>query len=262
MKELLRRIWYLLNRRRLERELSEEMAYHRELMEADRHAGFGSELRAREVTREVWGWAWLDRLGQDLAYGARVLRNSPGFTLTAMLVLGLGIGVPLTAFRAVLVDLQGGGVPDPDTLVQLARRAPGVYITVLPYPELAYYAANARSFRSVIGISGRNQATFGDTAPGGTPEQIQLVFTTPNYFPEFGIVPVRGRMLTAEDDRPDAEAAALVAEGFWQRRLGGDPRVIGQMIRVNGKLVRVVGVLPAAYQNHGDIWMPLARQPY
>ena len=72
----------------------------------------------------MWGWTWLDRLQQDLSYGARVLRNAPGFTLTAMLVLVLGIGVPLTAFRVVLDDLRGGPVPDPDTLVRLTRRAP------------------------------------------------------------------------------------------------------------------------------------------
>jgi predicted permease len=262
MRELLRSIWYLLNRRRMERELAEEMAYHRELMDADGRGGFGSELRMREVTREVWGWAWLDRLHQDLVYGARVLRHSPGFTLTAMLVLALGICVPLTAFRAVLMDLQGGGAPDPDTLVQLSRRAPGAYITVVPYPELAYYAANARSFRSVIGMLGRNQATFGDTAPGAMPEQIHVAFSTANYFAEFGIVPVRGRALAAEDERPDAEAVALVGEAFWQRRLGGDPTVIGQTVRVNGKLVRVVGVIPGSAQIHGEIWMPLARQPY
>jgi predicted permease len=262
MRELLRRVWYLLNRRRLERELAEEMAYHRELMEADRRTEFGSELRMREVTREVWGWAWLDRLHQDLVYGARVLRHSPGFTLTAMLVLALGIGLPLTAFRAVLMDLQGGGAPDPDTLVQLSRRAPGAYITVLPYPELAFYAANARSFRSVIGILGRNQATFGDSAAGGAPEQIHVAFTTANYFAEFGVVPLRGRTLSVEDERPDAEAVALIGEAFWQRRLGGDPSVIGQTVRVNGKLVRVVGVITGSTQNQDEIWMPLARQPY
>jgi len=113
MRELLRRIEYLWNRRRLEREMAEEMAYHREQMTPDRRPDFGSDLRLREDAREIWGWTWLDRLRQDLAYGARVLRNSPGFTLTAMLVLALGIGVPLTAFRAVLDDLRGGSIPNP-----------------------------------------------------------------------------------------------------------------------------------------------------
>ena len=221
MRELLRRIGYLWNRRRLEREMADEMAYHREMMSPDRSTDFGSDLRLREDTREIWGWAWLDRLQQDLAYGARVLRNSPGFTLTAMLVLALGIGVPLTAFRAVLSDLQGGSVPDPDTLVHLTRRAPGVHITNLPYPELAFYTANAKSFRDIIGISRRNQAVFGETPAGSAPEQIHLVFATANYFPEFGIAPARGRLLTPDDERPDAEPVALVGELFWQRRLGG-----------------------------------------
>src|SRR5688572_17912400 len=112
--EMLRRISYLFNRRRLEREMAEEMAYHRELMSPDSRTSFGDELRLREDAREMWGWTWLDRLQQDLSYGARVLRSAPGFTLTAMLVLVLGIGVPLTAFRVVLDDLGGGSVPDPD----------------------------------------------------------------------------------------------------------------------------------------------------
>jgi predicted permease len=262
MRELLRRIGYLWNRRRLEQEMAEEMAYHRELMSLDRRTNFGSDLRLREDAREIWGWVWLDRLRQDLAYGARVLRNSPGFTITAVLVLALGIGVPLTVFRAALSDLQGGPVPDPATLVQLRRRAPGVFISVLPYPEVAFYAANARSFRSVIGISERNQAIFGETAPGAAPEQIQVAFATSNYFREFGIAPPCGRVFTADDERPDAEPVALIGELFWQRRFGGDPGAIGQNIRVNGKPVRIAGVIPRSARTRSDVWMPLVRQPY
>jgi putative ABC transport system permease protein len=264
--ELLRRIWYLWNRRRLEREMAEEMAYHRELMSPDRRTKFGDDLRLREDAREIWGWTWLDRLHQDLTYGARVLRNAPGFTLTAMLVLVLGIGVPLSAFRVVLTDLRGGSAPDPDSLVRLTRRAPGAHMTSLTYPELAFYAANATSFRNVIGVSRSNQAVFSDAAAGSTrestPESISVAFATSNYFPEFGIAPALGRVLTPDDERPDAEPAAVIGELFWQRRLGGDPAVIGRSIGVNSKLLRVVGVLPRSAMTSDDVWMPLVRQPY
>ncbi|HEX2457165.1 MAG TPA: ABC transporter permease [Vicinamibacterales bacterium] len=264
--ELLRRIWYLWNRRRLEREMAEEMAYHRELMSPDRRTKFGDDLRLREDAREIWGWTWLDRLHQDLTYGARVLRNAPGFTLTAMLVLVLGIGVPLSALRVVLTDLRGGSAPDPDSLVRLTRRAPGAHMTSLTYPELAFYAANATSFRNVIGVSRGNQAVFSDAAAGSTrestPESISVAFATSNYFPEFGIAPALGRVLTPDDERPDAEPAAVIGELFWQRRLGGDPAVIGRSIRVNGKLLRVVGVLPRSAMTSDNVWMPLVRQPY
>ncbi len=108
----------------------------------------------------------------------------------------------------------------------------------------------------------RNQAIFGETPPGTAPEQIHVVFATANYFPEFGIAPARGRLLTPDDERPDSEPVALIGELFWQRRLGGDPAVIGQTIRVNGKPVRVVGVMPRSAESGADVWMPLVRQPY
>jgi predicted permease len=265
MMELLRRLAYLWNRRRLEREMAEEMAYHREMMPSDRRRNFGNDLRLREDAREMWGWTWLDRLQQDLRYGARVLRNAPGFTFAAMLVLVLGIGVPLSVFRVVLGDLQGGSAPDPDSLVHLTRRAPGAHMTSLTYPELAFYAANAKSFRSVIGVSKGNQAVFSEAAAGSTgpiPESIRVGFVTANYFPEFGIVPALGRVLTADDERVDAEPVAVIGELFWQRRLGGDSGIIGRSIRVNGKLLRVVGVMARAPETRDEVWMPLVRQPY
>jgi predicted permease len=266
MRELLRRVCYLWNRRRLEREMAEEMAYHRELMSPDRRARFGDDLRLREDAREMWGWTWLDRLQQDLHYGARVLRHAPGFTLTAMLVLVLGIGVPLSAFRVALADMQGSSAPDPDSLVHLTRRAPGAHVTNVTYPELAFYAASATSFRTLIGLSQRNPAVFSEAAAGSTPASagapISVAFATANYFPEFGIAPALGRVLTLDDERPDAEPVALVSELFWQRRLGGDPAAVGRNIRVNGKVLRVVGVVPRSAKGRDDIWMALVRQPY
>ena len=97
---------------------------------------------------------------------------------------------------------------------------------------------------------------------GGTPESISVAFATSNYFPEFGVAPTLGRVLTPDDERPDAEPVAVIGESFWQRRLGRDPAVIGRGIRVNGKLLRVVGVMPRSSRTREDVWMPLVQQPY
>ena len=262
MKEMLRRLWYLLNRRRFEREMAEEMAYHREQMAPDRRSTFGDDLRLREDAREMWGWTWLDRVQQDLTYGARVLRNAPAFTLTAMLILALGIGVPLTAFRVVMNELQSASVPDPASLVRLTRRAPGAHVTTLTYPEFAFYAANAKSFRTVIALSPGNRAVLGEAVRTDTPEPLRIAFATSNYFPEFGVAPMLGRVLTSEDERADAEPVAIVDEVFWRQRLGSDPAVIGRTLRVNGKVLRIVGVIPRSANVRDDVWMPLVHQPY
>src|SRR5215471_14123853 len=104
MGEFFRRIYYLLNRRRLERELQNDIDFHREMLSAGARKDFGNAALMRERSREAWGWGWLDRTAQDLRFGARLLRKSPGLALTAITVLALGIGVNVTAFN--LVDVM------------------------------------------------------------------------------------------------------------------------------------------------------------
>src|SRR6187549_3847081 len=91
--ELWRRLWYFLNRARFERELHEEMEAHRARKAQPGGAGprFGNSLRLREEAADEWGWAWFDRLSQDVRFAARLLRRAPAFTLTAMAVLALGV---------------------------------------------------------------------------------------------------------------------------------------------------------------------------
>src|SRR5580765_8037481 len=130
MGELWRRVWYLLNRRRMQESLREEMEFHREMAEragAERRS-FGNAAVLREQAREAWGWTWVDRLGQDLRYGVRTLARSPGFTLAAVMVLAVGIGVNVAAFGVFnMFVLKPLPVRDPDTLVRLERSAPGSF---------------------------------------------------------------------------------------------------------------------------------------
>jgi len=241
MMELLRRIWYLLNRRRFERDMADEMAYHRELSSQMTSAGgfsnFGSALRLREDAREIWGWTWLDRLWQDLAYGWRVLRNSPGFTLTAMLILAVGIGMTLTAFRLSL-RMSLPSAPHPDTLVHVEPYSPAGHSSTIAWPALQFFAAHARSFHSVVAET-HASAIFGEAN-----ERVRVEFVTANYFTEMGGRAVRGRLLVpAIDEAPGADAVALLNQHFGERRLGGEASAIGQTVRVNGMAVRVIGIL-------------------
>ena len=193
MTELFRCIRYLLNRRRLERELSDEMAAHREMMaevETGVNPAFGREMRLIESSREVWGWCWLDRLFQDLRYGVRVLRRSPAFSLTATLILALGIGVNLTAFRLVLLEITPT-VRDPDTLVQLDRWFPDGKGSTIAYPVLAFYAQHSHSFEAVIAAH-EEPVVFVEMPGGRYPETVKVCFVTANYFTEQAPSIVRG----------------------------------------------------------------------
>ena len=119
MGELWRRFLYLFNRRRLDAELEADMEFHREMAARAGRNNFGNTLRMREQSREAWGWTWLDRLIQDLRYGVRILARAPGFTLMAVLILAIGIGVNVSAFSFFnMVALKPLPVRDPASIVR------------------------------------------------------------------------------------------------------------------------------------------------
>jgi predicted permease len=263
MAELFRRIKYLINRRRLDAELASDMEFHREMAARAGRSNFGNTLRMREQAREAWGWTWLDRLIQDLRYGVRVLARSPGFTLTAVVVLAIGIGVNVSAFSLFnMLALKPLPVRDPESLVRLERRSPQNQTDEIPYPSLLFYQRNAKTLSAVMGVLGVPPVQFEQDM-----QPVSASYFTPNYFTELGTPAAAGRLFDpARDGSANDAPAVMLSYGFWQRHFGGDPAVIGSTVHIDKKPATIVGILPYDFASLGgqgpDIMLPVAQQPY
>jgi predicted permease len=261
MREFWRRVWFLLNRSRLERELREEMEAHRDMM-GDGAAGFGNSLRLREEAHDEWGWAWFDRLTQDLGFGCRLLWRAPAFTMTAIAVLAVGIGLNLAAFQMVdRLAVSWLPVRSPQTLVNLHRRTPESVTTTFSYPAFDFYRTHSSSITAGMAVVS-GSVSLGDDQAG----HIAAAFVTGNYFPELGAQPLAGRLLDESDDAPDADAVIVLGERWWKTALGADPSAIGRPIRVNGHQFTLVGVLPEDFVGLAGqstaVWMPIAHHRF
>ena len=261
--EILRRLSYLFHRNRHGRELEAEMAFHREMAARQGKRNFGNELRLREQSREAWGWIWFDRLGQDLRYAVRILARSPRFTAMAVLILAIGIGVNVSAFSLFdMIAFKLLPVRDPGSLIRLERRSPESHSTEMSYPSFVFYRDHSRSLAAAIGVFG--------IPPVQIDEDVQSAsasFITPSYFTELGTQAAYGRLFDpVTDNSLGASPAVVISYGFWQRRFGSDPSVVGRVIHINKKPATIVGITPYAFASlggqHPDICMPIAQQPY
>lgn len=263
MGEFFRRLRYLLHRRQYDRELQMDMEFHREMAVRAGRRNFGNTLRLREQSREAWGWMWLDRLWQDLRYAVRTLAGSPGFTITAILVLGLGIGVNVMAFSLFnQMVLKWLPVRNPDRLVRLQRRSPENSASEMPYPFLTFYREHAKTLSAVMGMIGAPPMELQGDAQG-----IKNIFVTSNYFTELGTSAAYGRLFDpARENAPDAVPVVVLDYGFWQRRFAADPSIVGKTIYLNKKPATIIGVTSYAFvsldQQHTDVWLPITQYPY
>ena len=261
MSQLFRRLRYLLQRRRFDQELANDLDFHRE-MAARAGLPLAHTLQLREQARDAWGWTWIDRFVQDLRYAARMLRKSPGFALMAVLMLAIGIGVNVAAFSFFdLMVLRPLNVRDPATLLRFHRRAPQNYAFALPYPEMAFFREHSRTLAAVLALNTTRVAVEGEE------KQIEVDFVTANFFSDLGAAPRLGRLLDpGRDDAANAEPVVVLDEGFWQRHFGADPSVIGRTIRLNDKPATVIGVAPGTFSglalNKSAMWVPVTQQPY
>ncbi len=260
MGEFFRRIKYLLNRRRFDRELSADMDFHRQMSGGS--TTFGNSLRLREEAREAWGWTWIDRFFQDLRYALRAFRKAPGFTIAAVLMLAIGIGVNVAAFGFFnLMFLRPLPVRDPDTILRFQRRSPERYSTDMPYAEMTFIREHSRTLSAVLASFTNNVAVEGEA------QKVNGHFVTANFFTELGAIAKLGRTLDpGVDAAPQAEPVAVLSSGFWERHYGSDPSIVGQTIRLNGKPALIIGVASREFSglrpDSPDVWMPITQQPY
>jgi predicted permease len=205
---------------------------------------------------------------QDLRYAARVLRRAPLFSAVVALVLAMGIGANTAIFSLVhAVLLRPLPYPDPEHLVVVReeQKDRGLFSGAT--------AANFVDWRHQSGafssMAARRFATFNLTG-GGEPERVVGAQVTDAYFTTLGVLPMLGRLFTAEDDQPGAPPVALLGQGLWMRRFGGDRAIVGRTIDLDGWAHTVIGVLPAGADLPGgaglpggaeDLWVPLALGP-
>jgi len=237
--EFLRRIWYFLNRSRIERELEAEMAAHREMMGDPRR--FGNVLKLREESRDAWGLGWLDRALQDLRHAARVLRRAPGFAITSVSILSVGIGLNLTFFQILNATLlQPLPVKDPATLVRFQRRGPTFSSSGMPYPATQFIRQHNDVLAAVLTAARSDVVWEQDVA-----RKIPVSYVSANWFDELGYKASLGRFFTESlDDKADAAPMVIVADHFWRTRLGSDPLAVGRTVRLNDRPATVIGVAP------------------
>ncbi len=186
----------------------------------------------------------------DLYFAARTLRKHPGFTLAAIITLALGVGANTAIFsvvKAVLLDPLP--YADPDRLVKIAESDPDT-----PRPLTVDFTttfdlrARSRSFQTLS----LYRDAAGAMVDRGEPELVRGMRVNADYFDTLGATIALGRTFLAEEDQPDRRFAVILTDGLWKRRFGGDPQILGRVVRLNEASFTVVGVLPASFR-------PLAR---
>jgi len=242
----------LFRRRRLDRDLQAELAFHREMSAAHHNPiPLGNAAVIREHAFDLWRFTFAENLGRDLAYAARGLRRSPALVLTALLSLGLGIGVNTAMFSlgveflfsqpsvrdagSVVLVRVGGNSHSPEKIIDFIRSS-GLFADV----------------------AGENEETFANFNDGAETHRIFAVYTTRNYFTALGVPMLYGRGILPSDP---AEVAVLHYR-FWRKHFNGDASVVGRAINLDGRLCTVVGILPEHHRTllgfgyTPDLYMP------
>jgi predicted permease len=269
----------LLSRRRMYGELSEEIREHLEEKTEELVAGgmsreeatyaarreFGNVNLVEENGRDIWRWLSIETFFADVRYGLRMLGRNPGFTAVGLLTIAIGIGANAAVFSVVnSVLLKPLNYPQPQELVALHQLAPG--------------AAGLADFRNGLLLSpsmyftyseqNRTFQTLGVWVPGtanvtglAEPEQVRAANVSDGLLQTLAVLPALGRWLSRADQIPNGPERVMLSYGYWQRRFGGDPAVVGRNVLVDSRPREIVGIMPQGFRfldADFDLIVPLA----
>jgi len=262
----------LFRKKRVERDLDEELRGFMEMAaeesmkqgrsEKDAHRAVrlerGSVEAAKEVVRSA-GWeSFLETSWQDLRYGLRQLRRSPGFTVVAILTLALGIGANSAVFSAIdAVLLRPLPFPDADQLMQISQyylKEKNSNPFVAPVRLEDWNRMNS-TFQAITGYYAEDDSEIS----GPLPEKVTIAFVAPRFLQVWGIAPALGRDFTTAEERFGGPGAVLISHRFWENRFGGDPNALGNKLRIGRFSLTIVGVMPVSFlfpNRDVDLWSP------
>ena len=231
-------------------------------------AEFGNVALIEERSREAWQWRRLESILADLKFTLRRLRKSPGFSVTVLLTLAIGIGANTAVFSVLnSVLLRPLPYPEPEQLVSLHLNAPGAaglaeFRSELRLSASMYFtfATHNRAFQSV-GVWGPGTASITGLAQ---PEQVNTAQISGGVFETLNVPALTGQWLTAADQDSHGLGRVMLSYGYWQRRFGGDPSVVGRTIQVNSQPRVIAGVMPRGFKVVSydfDLLVPMALDP-
>ena len=277
VRAFLHRIAGLFGKERRDREFAEEIETHLQFhIEDNLRSGmspeqarreailkFGGVESAKESYRDRRGLPLVETFWHDLRFGGRMLRRNPGFMITAVLILGLGIGANSAIFSVVnAVLLKPLPYENGDRLIAIHQGATKANLSDVPFsvPEVNDYRSQNHTLDGVVEYHNMAFILLGRQEP----ERVLTGVVSWNFFNVFGVKPIMGRSFSADDEKPGAPAVLLLSYEYWLRSFGGDPTVVNRTFTMNDKIHTVIGVLPPLpqYPNQDDVYMPTTACPF
>ncbi|MGC2816151.1 MAG: ABC transporter permease [Candidatus Acidiferrum sp.] len=263
LRELVRRLSMLMHRRQFDANLEEEMRLHLELRQEEQvesgltanaaraaaRRRFGNVTALKEKSHMAWGWEWFENFAQDVRYGARMLRKSPGFTAVAILTLALGIGANTAIFCVI------NGV----LLSPLPYKNPKQLVVIKEHdslPNVMDIQRQTRAFSQGGGINVEKMDYIGATEP----VQVRVGLIDAGFLETLGAQAMLGRIISPAEDVQGGPRFAMVSNHFWQNYLGSDPHAVGNTIQLSGNSYTVIGVMPTSFApptEHADVFVSL-----